>query len=64
MVLERCGVPTVSALSATLLYRACSLYLPLLAGLLAVGWQGPTWGVRRVRNHGPSPAGPRPGSRF
>ena len=33
--------------------------VPLLAGLLWVGWQGLTWGVRRVKNHDPGEAGDR-----
>lgn len=60
VILERFGVPAVTALSATLLYRACSMWLPLLAGLLAVGGQALAWGVRRVLRRAPSAAGNRP----
>lgn len=60
VVLEQYGVLAVAALSASLLYRACSLWLPLLAGLLAVGWQGLAWSVRRARRCGPGAGGSRP----
>jgi uncharacterized protein (TIRG00374 family) len=60
VILERFGVPTAAALSATLLYRACSFWLPLLAGLLAVGWQGLAWGVRGLRRRVSGAAANRP----
>ena len=60
VVLERFGAPAVVALSAALLYRACSLWLPLLAGLLAVGWQALAWSARRVLHRAVATPGNQP----
>lgn len=51
VMFERFGVPSTAALSAILLYRVYTLWLPFLVGLLSVGWQGLAWGVRRARRH-------------
>lgn len=63
VALEQFGLPGAVALRATLLYRACTLWLPFLLGLLALGWQGLAWVARRARHprHAPRRADDPPG---
>ena len=52
VVLEQFGLSAAPALSATLLYRFYSLWLPLVVGLLTIGGQAVVWGIHRFRRHG------------
>jgi phosphatidylglycerol lysyltransferase len=51
VVLEQFGISSAAALSAALLYRACTLLIPFLVELLSLAWQAITWGVGRIQHH-------------